>query len=205
MILTRVLLVRHGQTEANIKNYYMGWSEEDLNQTGYKQVHLLAARLSRLPVKAVYSSPLKRAFNTATIIAEPHKVEVVTMDKLKEINLGEWQGLYAEDIMHRWPDLWKQSRTDPSDLTLPGGESYAQVVNRAIAAFEQILADNLGKHVVLVTHDVVIRVLAAYTLGVSNSIYRRMTIGNASISTVSIIDGKRYLILLNDTAHLDQI
>lgn len=205
MIVTRVHLVRHGQTESNTKNYYMGWSEEDLNNVGYKQAQSLSVRLSCLPIKAVYSSPLRRAFNTAEIIARPHKVRVVTDDQLKEINLGEWQGLYADEIMKRWPDLWKQSRTDPSDLTLPDGESYARVTDRAINAFEKIIIDNLGENIVLVTHDVIIRVLAAYTLGVSNNIYRRMTIGNASITTVSIVDGKRYLILLNDTAHLDRM
>ena len=86
---TDILLVRHGQTESNITGYYMGWSEEDLDDTGLAQVRSLSARLSRLPIAAIYTSPLRRTYTTATIIAEPHRLPLIVMDDLIEIKLGD--------------------------------------------------------------------------------------------------------------------
>ncbi len=202
---TTVLLVRHGRTESNITGYYMGWSHEDMDDVGYTQVYNLSSRLANLPIISFYASPLKRTCNTASILAEPHALELKVLDDLIEINLGDWQGLHMDEIGQKWPELWRQSRIDPLDITMPGGESFQQVTERAIRAFEIIVADSSGKQVVIVTHDVVIRVLVAYVLGVSNSIYRRLEINNASLSVVRVNDGRARLIALNDTSHLEDI
>jgi len=201
---TTVLFVRHGQTESNITGFFMGWSNEDISDLGYAQARSLSSRLASLPIASVYTSPLKRAYNTALILAKPHNLELKALDDLIEIQLGDWQGLHMDEISQRWPELWKQSRIDPSEVTMPNGESFQQVTERAVRAFEMIVADNRDKQVVVVTHDVVIRVLVAHILGASNSIYRRFEINNASLSTMRVIDGKARLITLNDTSHLDQ-
>lgn len=201
---TTVLLARHGQTESNITGFFMGWSDENVSDLGYAQARSLSSRLANSPIASVYTSPLKRAYNTALILAKPHNLEPKVLDELIEIKLGDWQGLHMEEISQRWPELWKQSRIDPSEVTMPNGESFQQVTERAVRAFGTIVADNQDKQVVLVTHDVVIRVLVAHVLGTSNSIYRRLEIGNASLSTIRVTDGKARLITLNDTSHLDQ-
>jgi len=201
---TTVLLARHGQTESNITGFFMGWSDEDISDLGYAQARSLSSRLANLPIASVYTSPLKRAYNTALILTKPHNLEPKVLDELIEIQLGDWQGLHMDEISQRWPELWKQSRVDPSEVTMPNGESFQQVTERAVRAFEMIVADNQDKQVAMVTHDVVIRVLVAHILGASNSIYRRFEIGNASLSTIRVTDGKARLITLNDTSHLDQ-
>lgn len=202
---TDILLARHGQTESNTTGFFMGWSNEDLSEVGYVQARGLSSRLASLPLASVYTSPLKRAYNTAAILAEPHNLELNVLDDLIEIRQGDWQGLHIDEISQRWPELWKQSRTDPSEVTMPNGESFQQVTERAVRAFEMIVTANQDKQAVIVTHDVVIRVLVAHVLGATNSIYRRFEIGNASLSIVRVIDGKARLISLNDTSHLDQI
>jgi len=199
---TTVLLVRHGQANSNITGYYMGWSNEDLSETGYTQARSLSSRLASLPIASVYSSPLQRTYTTATILAEPHGLEVETSDDLIEIRLGDWQGLHIDEVSQRWPELWQQSRTDPSEVTMPNGESFQQVTERAIRGFDKIVAANHGKQVIIVSHEIVVKVLVAHALGVSNSIYRRFEINNASLSAIRIIDGKARLIMLNDTSHL---
>jgi len=199
---TTVLLVRHGQANSNVTGYYMGWSNEDLSEIGYTQVRSLASRLASLPIASVYSSPLQRTCTTSTILAKPHGLEVETSDDIIEIQLGDWQGLHIDEVGQRWPELWKQSRIDPSEITMPNGESFQQVTERAIRGFDKIVAANHGKQVIIVSHEIVVKVLVAHALGVSNSIYRRFEINNASLSAVRVIDGKARLATLNDTSHL---
>lgn len=200
--MTTILLVRHGQTESNVTGFYMGRSNEDLNDTGYAQAHSLSSRLASLPIASVYTSPIQRAYTTAVILAEPHNIKVKVLDDVSEIQLGDWQGLHQEEISQRWPELWKQWRTDPSESAMPNGESFKQVTERAIHAFDTVAAAEHGRQAVIVTHEIVIKGLVAHVLGVPNSIYRRFEIKSASLSVVRLINGKTELIRLNDTSHL---
>ncbi len=200
---TTVILVRHGQTNSNVTGFYMGWSDEDLDEIGYTQAHCLSARLASLPIASVYTSPLRRAYATAAILAEPHELELKVLEDLIEIRLGDWQGLHTDEIKRRWPELWQQSRIDPSELTMPNGESFRQVTERAVQAFETVVGANRGKPAVIVTHDIIVRVLVAYTLGVSNSIYRRFEINNTSLTVIRVVNSNSQLIRLNDTSHLE--
>jgi len=202
---TTVLLVRHGQTRSNVAGYYMGWSEEDLNDVGYIQARKLASRLADLPLASIFTSPLRRAHTTASLIAEPHGLKVKPLDDLIEIKLGDWQGLHESEIARRWPEMWKQSEIDPSVLTMPHGESFSQVAERAVRVFEEMIAANRGKHTVMVTHDVVVRIVVAYVLGVTYSIYRRLKVDNASLSVVWVTDSSKRLVTLNDTSHFEVV
>ena len=202
---TTVFLVRHGQTNSNISGYYMGWSDEDLDDTGYAQVRRLSSRLSDSPIDAIYVSPLRRTCNTATILAEPHGLELKKRDDLIEIKLGDWQGRHIDEIKKRWPEDWLQSRTDPSKFTMPNGESFQQVSERAARAYDAILAANQDKLVVIVTHEAVVKVLVTHILGTTNSVYRRFNADNASLSVIRINDGIAQLITLNDISHLDNM
>ena len=199
---TTVLLVRHGQTRSNVTGFYMGWSDEDIDDVGYPQVHSLSSRLANLPIASVYSSPLQRTCTTAVILAKPHHLEVEVSDDLIELRLGDWEGLHMDEIRQRWPEIWQQSRIDPSDITMPNGESFQQVTERAVRMFDKIVAANQGKQAVIVTHEIGVKVIVAHVLGTSNSIYRRFEVNNASLSVVRIINGKARLAVLNDTSHL---
>jgi broad specificity phosphatase PhoE len=201
-MITTLLLIRHGQTESNISGYYMGWSQEDLNQKGYEQAQLLSKRLTDTTLDAIYTSPLKRAHTTAEAVAKPHNIEPVPLNDLIEINLGDWQGLHASDIIKKWPDMWQQSRVDPSILSWPNGESFVQTAQRSVRAFNSIVEANQGKLVAVVTHDIIVRIIATQVLGVTYSIYRKMEIGNASFTKIVVTDGKNQLVTLNDTSHL---
>ncbi len=200
---TTILLARHGQTGSNVSGFYMGRSDEDLNDVGYAQARSLSSRLAGLPIDSVYTSPLQRAYVTATILAEPHNLKVKVSDDLNEIQFGDWQGLHLNEISQRWPELWQQWRADPSESAIPGGESFQQVAERAIRAFETVVAAEPGRQVLIVTHEIVIKVLVARALGVSNSIYRRFEINNTSLSIIRLTNGKTRLITLNNTSHLE--
>ena len=198
-----VFLVRHGLTKSNIDGFYMGRSSEDLNEAGYTQARRLSLRLARLPIASIYTSPLRRAYTTAAILNEPHRVELTVMESLTEIHLGDWQGLHVDEVKQRWPELWRQSRVDPSEITLPNGESVWETAERAVRAFETVVETNPGKQIVMVTHQYIVRAIVAYTLGVSNSIFRKFDIDNASLSAIRVGNGTFRLIMLNDTSHLE--
>ena len=200
---TTVFLVRHGKTKSNVTGFYMGWSDEDLNDIGYSQAHSLSSRLTNLPIDSVYTSPLRRTCTTAAILAKPHELELKVLDDLIEIGLGDWQGLHMDEIRQRWPEIWQQSRTDPSEVTMPNGESFKQVAERAIRAFDAVVSANQGRQAAIVTHEAVVKVLVAHVLGATNSIYRRFEVNNASLSVIQIVDGNARLVTLNNTSHLE--
>ena len=199
---TKLLVVRHAQTLSNITGRYMGWIDEDLSEEGVWQAEQLSQRLRHWSIAAVYSSPLKRAFRTAEIVALLHSLSVQRLDELGEIRLGAWEGMFAEEIAAKFSSLWRAWKTDPSAVQTPGGESLAQVQQRAVAALESITQINQDKQVLMVTHDVIVRLLVAYCLNVSPSIYRRLEVANASLTVIQVIDDKCKLRLLNDTGHL---
>ena len=202
-MIATLILVRHGQTDWNVNGRYMGWIDEGLNEEGVRQAGELARRLDRWPISAVYSSPLKRAATTAEAIAGPHGVAVQTVEDLGEMRIGAWEGMYAGDIAAGYPELWKTWRANPGDFQMPGGESLGEVRQRAVRALNRMMDGSEGKIVLAVTHDVVVRLLAAYCLGVSEDIYRRLEVGNASMTVLERNGGKLKLRVLNDTSHLE--
>lgn len=199
-----MILVRHGQTDWNVKARYMGWLDEGLNGEGVRQAERLARRLDRWPISAVYSSPLSRALRTAEIVAGPHSLPVQTVPELGEMKIGDWEGLFAGDIAARYPDLWKAWRASPGDFRMPRGESLGEVRERAAAALGRIMDSAEGAMVLAVTHDVVVRLMAAQCLGVSTAIYRRLEVGNASMTIIERDGGRLKLKVMNDTGHLER-
>lgn len=200
---TTVRLVRHGQTEPNITGFYAGRSDNDLNEAGYQQVRRLSARLAKIPIAAVYTSPLRRTRRTAAILAEPHQLELTDLEELIEINLGDWEGKYINEIKRGWPGLWRQWLIDPSEVTVPNGENLTQITARAVKGLRKVVAAHQGQEVLVVTHDITIKVLVAHALGATNRIYRHFEVSNASLNTIRYRNNRPYLIALNDTSHLE--
>lgn len=160
--MTKVYLVRHGATEWNHSKLAQGQADIELNTDGHKQALQTANQLASLDITAVYSSDLKRAIDTAVPIAETHGLEVETDAAFREIDQGEWEGLHVEEIKQRWPELWGPARHyNPR----PGGESPAQVRQRALRALEKVVEKHPEGRVVIVSHGGTIRWLSAEVLG----------------------------------------
>jgi len=201
---TIVYVIRHGQTASNVAGRYMGWSiDEDLDNKGRLEAERLAERLSAKPIAVVYSSPLRRALSTAKLLAAAHSLDVQVMQDLGEMHLGVWEGMHVRDVRAGFPELWRQWMNDPTGIQMPGGERLDEVQVRAVAALNAIIRENLGRQAALVTHQVVVRLLVAHCLGVSASIYRRIEVSNASITTIREMDGRLKLGSVNDVAHLE--
>jgi len=201
----KIFLIRHGQTDSNITGFYMGQADEDLNETGYQQAQLISSRLHGENINTIYSSPLLRAYNTATAIGAPHEIKPTILPELTEINVGDWQEMHEDEISHKWPDLWHIWRTQPWVVRFPNGESFNDVTERVMPVFQKIAAENINDHFMIVAHEVVFKLIIANILHVSSEIYQSFEISNASVSILDYGNNGLRLNVLNDTSHLDII
>lgn len=201
--MTRVILVRHGETEWNRVERFRGRTDVELNETGHDQAQAVAARLRGWTIDAVYSSPLKRALHTAQPIAEACKHEVRPLPGIVDVDYGQWAGHSPQEVADKYPDLYQTWLQAPYLVEFPGGESLAQVRDRAWDAMEGVCVRHPDHTaVVLVSHVVVNRVLVCAALGLGNPCFWKIAQDNAAISVLECQQGEYRLLLLNDTCHL---
>jgi broad specificity phosphatase PhoE len=148
--MTTILLARHGETDWNREGRWQGWADPPLNATGREQARALAEELRHTPFDAVYSSDLRRAHETAEIVAAPHRVPVVVNPGLREIDVGSWSGLTRPEITARFPDG-----------TRPDGETHEQHAARVRAAVTRIARAHPGGRVLVVGHGGTVRSIHA--------------------------------------------
>jgi uncharacterized phosphatase len=146
--MTAILLARHGQTDWNRTGRYQGWADPPLNDTGRAQARELADQLRSTPFDAVYSSDLRRARETAEILAEPHGVPVIVEPGLREVNVGAWSGLTRAQVEARFPNGER-----------PRGETREQHTARVLAAAEEIARAHPGERLLLVSHGGTMRAI----------------------------------------------
>lgn len=198
--MTTIFLVRHGATKWNHSKRAQGQADIDLNETGHRQAIATAEALSLVPVEAVYASDLMRAYKTAEPIARAHGLEVRTDPAFREIDQGEWEGLHVDEIRRRWPELWGPARHWSAR---PGGESPAQVRERALKGLEKVVREHPEGNVVVVSHGGTIRWVSAEALGYDDRRSARIRgLGNGAVVrvTASIEGGD---LMLRDLERLD--
>ena len=205
MPTTRLILVRHGETVANREYRYVGSRDDELSSLGETQAEKLAEALSILPVSAVYSSPQQRAYLTALPIAARHSLEVQTVDDLREMSFGVWEGLSRAEVAARSPEdaQYLQAWEKNIGLTPPEGESFDALRERVCAAVERLAQQHLDQTIVLVSHVGPIKVLLCTALGVPTSTAFRIFLDPATISVVDWRDAEHATVrLVNSHAHL---
>ncbi len=200
--MTRLLLVRHGQTVWNHDARYQGHTDIELSETGFNQAHLLAERLASEPVQAVYASDLKRAFETARILAIPHKLKVQAIPNLREINFGAWEGLTFEEIKTRFRELAAHWYTSPAKIQIPQGETFAQLKERAYNTILELVKKHEKETIIVVTHGGTIRTIICALLDIDLNHAFRIRQDNGALNIIEYYQDRGVLCLLNDTYHL---
>lgn len=200
---TDLFLIRHGETEWNRILKYQGQTDIDLNETGFNQARLLSERLKDREIDRIYTSDLKRAANTAGIVAKPHRLELKKEERLREICFGEWEGMNYEEINKDYPELYKRWRTNPTSVRPPSGETFVEFQKRVTAIMERITDLHKGEKVAVVAHGGTIRVYLAYLLEMPLIENRKLLIHNTSFSHIKFYDNRMVLKLLNSIYHLD--
>jgi broad specificity phosphatase PhoE len=208
----RLILVRHGATDWNQQRRIQGLSNMGLNETGRGQAEALAQALKDVKVDAIYTSPLRRAQETARAIARFHKAEVVTVDGLTELDVGEVDGLTYEEMRLRHSEFFTKWMADFTSVRLPGGGTVPELRDRCCAAIQDIVkkqqpgtggkCDEGEKVVVAVTHFFPIMCIICNTLGLDLSYCRRLRLDVASMCTLDFHPERAVLVSFNDTCHL---
>jgi probable phosphoglycerate mutase len=206
MQLTRVTAIRHGETAWNAERRVQGHTDIGLSATGREQAARLAWALAgRERIDAIYSSDLARAFETARAIAAAANVAVRPETGLRERSFGRAEGLTFDDFSRRWPDEAERWRRRDPHWRSDGGESLLQFWERITGAVHRLGAQNLGKHVVLVTHGGVLDVLYRAATGLGLQDARTWQLGNCAINRLLWTpDSGLSLIGWADDGHLQQ-
>ena len=187
--MTELLLVRHGETDWNRERRFQGHADPPLNETGREQAHALAAELTSEGIELVYTSDLARAVETAEIVAARLGAAVRSMRDLREIDVGEWQGLTWQEIEERYPDGARSWRA--RGYGWETGETYEELGDRVVAALRRIAFDHPEERVLVVGHGGTIRATRAFIEGLSvpESRSRSRAIGNCEVFRVVTEDG----------------
>jgi len=200
----RLILVRHGETSWNKQRRIQGSrSNTQLNETGYEQADRIAAVLKQQRIDAIYSSPLRRAVNTAQTLAGACGLQVRTVPELQEIDAGDLDGLSEKEMGEGHMAFWKEWRKGDPSLHLPGGESLDDLQKRVWWAVERILERHTDDTVAVVGHLFTNLVIICKALGLDLHNIRRLRLATASISIVEFTTQGNTLLLFNDTCHLE--
>jgi probable phosphoglycerate mutase len=202
-LITRLYLVRHGESEAAAEDRFAGEIDVPLSERGREQARKLAQRLEAEPVQAVYSSQLARTTETARILAEPHGLEVRQRAELREISHGRWEGKRRSEVEAIYPEEYGRWDRDPFSFAPQGGETGLAVTARALPCLLEIVETHRGAQVLIASHKATIRLLLCSLLGFDPRRYRDRL--DQSPAALNILDfraaGEARLMLFNDTSH----
>jgi broad specificity phosphatase PhoE len=200
--MTKVYVVRHGQTAWNLEEVFRGRMDIPLDETGKKEVHLAGEALKDETLHAIYSSPLSRSMETAENIAKFQDISVTPLESIIDISYGEWEGVSLVEVRKKYPDLYDLWLKEPHNITFPGGESLEQVRVRTRNAIDDLLEKHKNENIALVAHRVPNKVICCNLIGIDNSNFWRIQQDTASTNLFVYKDGQWIISYLNDTSYL---
>jgi ribonuclease H / adenosylcobalamin/alpha-ribazole phosphatase len=201
---TPTLLLRHGSTEMSAERRFAGRGDIALTSDGVRQARLVARRLADSGIDVIVSSPLQRTRRTAEAVAEATGAPMVVDEDLVEADFGSWEGLTFAEAGRQWPDEMAAWMASP-DAPPPGGESFAIVALRVLAALDRLIENHRHKTIVVVSHVTPIKTLLCRALLAPPEAMFRINLDVASLSRIDCFDnGTAVVRSVNDTGHLQE-
>lgn len=202
--MTEIILIRHGESMGNRKKVFLGHTDWDLTEKGYKQAELTAKYIDKYNIDVIYASDLKRAYNTAAAVAKRRGMEIIKTKEFREIYAGEWEGREYKDINENYPKdryIWDN---DIGNARCTGGESVRELQERVVREFNRIANLHKGKTVLIGTHATPIRVLKCFLLG--KDIKYTKEIPWSVNASVTVVDAESKRIILDGySEHLGEL
>ncbi|MBI2863096.1 MAG: histidine phosphatase family protein [Chloroflexi bacterium] len=201
--MTRLLLVRHGQTDWNHSRVFQGHQDTELSELGIRQAECLAERLAGEKIDAAYASDLKRAYHTATIGLKRHQIEVVPDARLREMYFGAFEGLTAAEIATRYPEDWRRWNDDWANASPLGSKDTLRcLTNRVGEFFAEVQQAHKDDTIIVVAHSGTLRAFLCLTLHIDLNFFWQQRLDNASLTIVDTYGDRNIVSLMNDTCHL---
>ncbi len=202
MTVNRVILIRPGETDWNRQGRWQGWVASPLNDYGRAQALALARYIRNIGLSALYSSDSRRAVETAQILAAQLDFEPVLDKRWRERNVGAWQGMTIDEIRSWNVEDYQQLQADNENFRVPQGESRADVRKRVLAAFADVLKEDRGGTVGILTHTTSTHTLLD-SLVPDYDIYGTL-LGNTAVTTIRRGQGDAWeIVAANDLSHLE--
>jgi broad specificity phosphatase PhoE len=198
----QLILIRHGETLWNKEGRVQGISDVELSAIGIEQARLLALSLKDKPIRAIHTSPLKRALQTAEIINEFHRKEIHTHQNLIEMDQGDFEGVSFKKLVACEKDFLKKWITEPASVKMPNGESLTQLQERAWRAMERII--NKEEDALVVAHNFTIATIICRIKSISLNEFLSACVGNASKTIISFQKDGIFIKAFNDRSHLPE-
>jgi len=196
--MIRLFLVRHGQTAWSAERRYQGSTDIPLNETGLRQAEALARHFAAKGIAAIYSSDLQRALQTAAVIGQAAGLAVIPDARFRETSFGEWEGKTYMEMQQQWPRELAAWQRDPIANTPPGGESLADLLQRAASGLRAIEQKHQDQTVLVVAHGGVLRAALCSALDWPSPTFWRIELGSASFSELHLYGDTATIALLND-------
>lgn len=205
--MTKLILVRHGQSAGNLHRAFLGHTDLDLSELGYRQAEAVGVALAREHIDSIYASDLKRAYNTSLPTARAHGIEVIKRKELREVNAGNWENKLFTELIEQYPESYGNTWLNNIGMAHPdGGESVEELRLRVCAEIERIARANDGKTVAIFTHATPIRAFCATVHSlIGPRMHELAWVSNATITRVKFEDGKFTLTDYGNEEHLGSL
>ena len=201
--MTEIIIIRHGETEWNKTGRFQGHSDVPLSAEGRAQAAALGKNLVVDHVDAIYASDLTRAMETAAPLAQRFGLEVISDPLLRELNFGSWEGRNFNDVNAENPNAMKNFYTDPEQADIPESEPFPEFQRRVAGRVREIVAQERGQRIVIVSHGASIRILFADILSMPIRSIWHVSQLNTAVNKIRFEDdGFAVVTLMNDTSHL---
>ena len=203
--MSRLLLVRHGETALKSSERLWGRTDVKLDALGLKQAERLCERLAEEKIDVIYSRSLKRALVTAETIASKHQLKVISCTELREFNYGKIEGLTHKEVSQLYPEFYKSMTQKNTNLKFPGGESVYQLNNRVSQFLDRLKKHTPEQTILIVAHFGLLRVLLCRLFGIGIKRRWQFHLDLASLSILETNQQGAMLSLLNNVSHLAQL
>lgn len=203
--MEKIYLIRHGESEWNIKGKVQGQKDIALTSKGARQANLIGDKLKNENISSIYSSSLARAMDTALIIGEKINLKVNPMEELKEINFGIWEGMLSNEINERHYEDFVSWRNNPENFKIEKGESLRELQKRTMKGVDKIIRNNLDKNIAIVSHSSTLKIIILSLLNMDLCYFKNLTLANGSLSIIEFRDYNRVLQSLNFVEHLKEV
>ncbi len=200
---TELIVVRHGETIWNADQRMQGHMDVPLSDVGIRQARAVAARLANEQIDKIYSSDLQRALQTAETIRSGRPIMLVTDARLREIHMGFFQGMTLGEARAQHGDAWERFFIHDAEYALPGGQSRSHKQGEIAEFMEQLISEERGKRIVVVTHGGILIAMLRHVLNIPPGHYFRVRIDNAGIQRFFHDKGTWFLVSWGEVAHLE--